>query len=198
MPSLDPSGSSPCRRMPCLAQKASWASLRRLATSSRPGGFRSASKDCSRKVRWSRNARIRSGSRSGVPSGSAWARKLAAIGVTYSWENRQWAFTKMPSPGLTEGRPVRPEAASTTAFRARIFSTRVMGRGPWVGTGTWTSPAMRARLNGKSPPRRTISAVIPSRSRVNSSTGMASPALIRSTKPTSVDVNSPRFWQFWW
>src|SRR5688572_19051401 len=57
------------------------------------------------------------------------SKKMAAIGETYSWENRKSVRTNPLSAGCTHGTPNLPAAASTTQCEAKIFSAMVIGRG---------------------------------------------------------------------
>jgi hypothetical protein len=100
------------------------------------------------------------------------------------------------SPGATAATPTRSAARSVTAWAARIFSARVMGRAGVVRAGGDTSPAVRALLYSNSPPYRTMSAEMGSSPRVNSARGMASPRAIRGKRPKSVLVSSPMFCAF--
>ena len=131
---------------------------------------------------------------------------------------------KPASPGVTESTPTRPPAGSTTQWRAKIFSARVIG-GPsapearrsceasevvrdeasslsqaaaaeHAGAGTVARPCIRATLNSKRPPYSMIWRVISSLPRVNSSSWSGSPRAMRSATPKSVVVSTPRFWQF--
>src|SRR6266566_4002158 len=88
------------------------------------------------------------------------SKKIAAMGVTYSWLNRTSATTNPSSPGFTAGTPIFPLAGSTTQWRARIFSPRVMGRGGVAGGERTTFPWSRATLKLNSPPYSMIPRVI--------------------------------------
>src|SRR3989442_13380465 len=63
------------------------------------------------------------------------SKKIAAMGVTYSWLNRMSVTTKPSSPGLTAGTPTFPLDGSTTQWRAMIFSPRVIRRAGVAGGG---------------------------------------------------------------
>ena len=73
-------------------------------------------------------------------------KKIADIGVTYSWLNRMSVCTNPWSPGLTAATPMSPAAASTTQRRAKIFSAIVIGRAAVVTGGTGAFPCSRATL----------------------------------------------------
>jgi hypothetical protein len=77
-----------------------------------------------------------------------------------------------------------------------IFSARVIGRRSVVIGGGATSPARRARLYAKSPPKRTTSRLMASSPLVNSSIETSSPRRSRARTAGSVVVRSPMFWQF--
>ncbi len=62
--------------------------------------------------------------------------------------------------------------------------------------GVRTFPCSRATLYSKSPPYSMIPRVISSVPPVNSESGIASPRRIRSIRSKSVEVKTPRFWQF--
>ncbi len=81
---------------------------------------------------------------SSLPTSSS--KKIADIGVTYSWLKRMSVCTNPSSPGRTAGIPVLPDAASRTQCFAKIFSAIVMGRGLVVISGTVTFPCSRATL----------------------------------------------------
>ncbi len=135
------------------------------------------------------------------------SKKIAAIGLTYSWLKRQSVFTKPLSPARTHGTPNSPFAASTTQCRAKIFSAIVIGRREAGGAapeaapcdsmrGSETFPWSRATLYSNRPPYSMISRVIGSMPAVNTSSGICSPSRIRSISEKSVEVSTPRFWQF--
>ncbi len=71
---------------------------------------------------------------------------MADIGVTYSWLKRMSVCTNPWSPGFTASMPTRPRDASTTQWRAKIFSAIVMGRFGVDTRGTVTFPCNRATL----------------------------------------------------
>src|SRR5437763_17075432 len=72
--------------------------------------------------------RIEPGSTTRSPSPTSCSKKIAAIGVTYSWLNRMSVTTHPSSPGCTAGTPILPRDGSTTQWRAMIFSPSVIGR----------------------------------------------------------------------
>ena len=137
-----------------------------------------------------------SGSLTVAPSPKPARKSESAIGVTYSCEKRTSVRTKSASPGFTKGTPTRPSRASTIACAAMIFSTIVMGRAPVSIAGGATSPRSRSLLYSKSPPARTMSALMRSSPSVNSRIGMASPRTIRGIRPKSVLVSRPMFCEF--
>jgi hypothetical protein len=95
----------------------------------------------------------------------------------------------MPSPGSTS-------PAGNTFFRATIFSAKLIGLVSALTTFGLGSPARRALLYGRSPPDRITSCVSASRPRRNASSGIASPARMRSSREKSVVVRMPMLSQF--
>src|SRR2546421_86717 len=78
------------------------------------------------------------------------SKKIAAMGVTYSWLNRMSVTTNPSSPGLTARTPTFPLDGSTTQWRARIFSPSVIRRGGGSGGGGVTlTPALAAHRGDK-------------------------------------------------
>ena len=73
--------------------------------------------------------RIEPGSLTFSSGPTSCSKKIAAIGVTYSWLNRISVTTNPSSPGRTAGTPTLPWDGSTTQCRAMIFSPSVIGRG---------------------------------------------------------------------
>ena len=62
----------------------------------------------SRNVRWSRKKRIDAGSFTGTSLPTKCSKKIAAMGVTYSWLKRRSVRAKPESPGLTAATPTCP------------------------------------------------------------------------------------------
>src|SRR5256885_9713193 len=69
------------------------------------------------------------------------SKKIAAMGVTYSWLNRTSVTTNPSSPGFTAGTPIFTLAGSTTQWRPGLFSPRVTGQGGVAGGEGQTLPA---------------------------------------------------------
>ena len=124
------------------------------------------------------------------------SKKMAAIGVTYSWLKRMSVTTNPSSPGFTAGTPTFPRAGSTTQCRARIFSPRVIGRGRVAGGVSTTAPCRRATLKLNRPPYSMMPRVISPSPAVKALSGIASPRRTVSSSEKSVVVSTPRFWQF--
>ncbi len=97
----------------------------------------------SRKVRWSRKKRMLSGSTTRPSSPTFSSKKMADMGVTYSWLKRRSVRKKPASPGRTQGTPTSSRAASTTQWEAKIFSATVMGR-TVEGTAEAPTPPSRS------------------------------------------------------
>ena len=116
------------------------------------------------------------------------------MGVTYSWLKRRSVRANPVSPGLTASTPTLP--APCSMWRAKIFSAMVIGRGLVSIGGRKTLPCRRATLNGNSPPYSMTWRVISSSPSVNSLSGISSPPRILSMSEKSVEVSTPRFWQF--
>src|SRR5437773_99723 len=123
-----PSRSSPYSLIPCFSANVRCFFSSCIATSSSPSLTRSGVIASGRNVRWSRNIRIEPGSLTFASLPTSCSKKIAAIGVTYSWLKRISVRTNPSSPGFTAGTPIFPFAGSTTQRRARIFSPSVMGR----------------------------------------------------------------------
>ncbi len=140
--------------------------------------------------------RIEPGSATRSPSPTSCSKKIAAIGVTYSWLNRMSVTTNPSSPGLTAGTPILPRDGSTTQWRAMIFSPSVIGRRDVAGGASTTLPWSRATLKLNSPPYSMMPRVISPSPSVKAASGIASPRRTRSMIEKSVVVRTPRFWQF--
>ena len=93
------------------------------------------------------------------------SKKIAAIGVTYSWLKRRSVRANPVSPGFTASTPTLSVPCSM--WRAKIFSAMVIGRGLVVIGGRKTLPCMRATLNGNRPPYSMTWRVISSSPSVN-------------------------------
>ncbi len=146
MASEPPRGDSPYRRSTCFSANSACVVASALALSSSPISMRAWGITSPMKVRWSRNSTTLSGWRSAASCPRAARKSASAMGVTYSCAKRRSVRTNSASPGATAGTPSVSWAASTTACRARIFSTMVMGRAGVVTGGGASSPARRARL----------------------------------------------------
>src|SRR5437016_224625 len=114
--------------MPCAVANSRCFFSSCSATSSNPSFTRSGVIASGRNVRWSRNMRIEPGSLTLASFPTSCSKKIAAIGVTYSWLKRMLVSTNPSSPGFTPGTPIFPFAGSTTQWRARIFSPSVIRR----------------------------------------------------------------------
>src|SRR2546425_9546432 len=53
------------------------------------------------------------------------SKKIAAMGVTYSWLNRTSVTTNPSSPGFTAGTPIFPLAGSTTQWRSEEHTSEL-------------------------------------------------------------------------
>ena len=141
---------SPCSLMPRDLAKSSCFSLSWPARSSRPILRFSSDSTSSRKVRWSRKNMMVLASVTGSSLPRKCSKKIAAMGVTYSWLKRRSVRANPVSPGFTASTPTW--SVSRSMWRAKIFSAMVIGRGLVVIGGRKTLPCMRATLKGNRPP----------------------------------------------
>ncbi len=123
-----PCPSSPYSLTPCFSANSRCFTSSWFATSSSPSCTRSGDMASLRKVRWSRKKRIDSGSSTFSSGPTSCSKKMADIGVTYSWLKRMSVCTNPASPGCTHSTPISPRARLLTQCRAKIFSAMVMGR----------------------------------------------------------------------
>jgi hypothetical protein len=115
--------------------------------------------------------------------------------VTYSWLKRTSVRTNSASPGFTAATPSLPVLASAIARGDDLLAQRHRPRLGVTAGGAVCRPG--APVVGEQAAVRTIDAEIGSRPLVNSSIGIASPALDARSSEKSVEVRSPMFWQFW-
>src|SRR6266550_4648414 len=123
--------------MPCAAANSRCFFSSCNATSSNPSFTRSGVIASGRKVRWSRNIRMVPGSLTLASLPTSCSKKIAAIGVTYSWLKRMSVKTNPSSPGFTAPTPILPFAVDTLDAlrddklypRAHLRVRRLLARG---------------------------------------------------------------------